>query len=465
MSRLKRAAKWLYPGLGVKRWLFVAWLGLLLFTLGMVLFVNWRVGSWIDMNLIGELHLRAGRMALPWLVYVAAMAVGVGLIIYGIRKWFASIYKVVMPYESKRLVDRMYERTALAHRFRIVAIGGGTGLSSLLRGLKAHTSNIVAVVTVSDDGGSSGRLRKDRGLLPPGDIRNCLVALADDDTLLAELLQYRFHEGGDLAGHSFGNLFLAALTEIAKGDFDHAIKMSGQILNIRGKVFPGTLHQTTLCAEYMDGTMVEGESEIPRHGKPIKRVWLCPDDCEPMDEVLQAIRDADAVILGPGSLFSSVIPNLLVQGMVDALERTRGLRIYVCNVMTQPGETDEYKASDHLKAIYAHTGRKIVDVALVNQEVPRLLLDRYKAEGAFPVLADLDAIERLGVRPVAANLINETNLVRHDSARLAEVVYDLILEYEENGRQINDVRGARRGGWLSRRRARPAEEITRISSL
>lgn len=451
-------AKWLYPGLGVKRWLFLSWLGLVLFTLGMTLLVNWRNGSWVDMNLIGQVHAYARSMSLGWTIYVLAMALGLVLMVFGIRRWFDAIYRTVMPHESKRLVDMIYDRKALANRFKLVAIGGGTGLSSLLRGLKTYTSNIVAVVTVSDDGGSSGRLRKDRGLLPPGDVRNCLVALADDDTLLSELFQFRFQEGGDLAGHSFGNLFLAAMTEVAQGDFDRAIKLSSQILAVRGKVLPGTLRQTVLCAEFEDGAVVEGESEIPKQGKPIRRVWLTPPDCDPLDEVLEAIREADAVILGPGSLFTSVLPNLLVRGVVNALAEARGLRIYVCNVMTQPGETDGFTASDHLKAIFDHTGRPIVDIALVNQEIPRLLLDRYKAEGAFPVTPDLDEIRRLGVRPVAANLINETNLVRHDSGRLADVISSLVLDFVEGGQGRRTTNGSWR--WFSRNRSPEKKEVT-----
>jgi uncharacterized cofD-like protein len=436
MRTLRSLVKWMVPGMGVKRWLFLFLLGLASFTIGIVMYVKWGWSMWLEYHVIGPLFaLTGGYLPKPSMYQLMAL-VGLVLMVVGIRQWFSTIYGVVVPYNARRLVDMMYERRALAHRSSLVAVGGGTGLAALLRGLKSFTSNITAVVTVSDDGGSSGRLRKDLGLLPPGDIRNCLVALADDDTLLSDLFQYRFNEGGDLSGHSFGNLFLAALTDVA-GDFDKAVKLSSKILAIRGKVLPGTLGHTSLCAEFVDGTTVEGESEIPKQLKKIKRVWLNPPDCEPLDEVLKEIAEAHAIILGPGSLFTSVIPNLLVRNVVDALAAAPGLRIYVCNVMTQPGETDGFSAADHLKAIFKHTGgKRIVDVALVNQEVPRLLLERYVAEGAFPVEADLAEIERLGVRPVATNLISETDLVRHDPQRLAEAIRKLLDEQMERGESL-----------------------------
>lgn len=459
MKRILRFFKWFYPGMGVKRWLFLAASGLMLFTVGIVLYVRFRWAYWVEAHLVRPFNDWSGNMVPFWAFHILFMVAGLVLMVVGIQRWFATLYDAVTPYGSRRLVDVMYERMALANSSSFITIGGGTGLSSVLRGLKKYTSNITAVVVVSDDGGSSGRLRKDRGLLPPGDIRNCLVALADDDLMLSELFQYRFTAGGELSGHSFGNLFLAALTDVA-GDFDKAIQLSSKILAIRGKVLPGTLSQTSLCAEFTDGTIVEGESEITEARKKVRRVWLSPSDCEPMPEVLKAIRHADAIILGPGSLYTSVMPNLLVRGVVDALAETPALRIYVCNVMTQPGETDGYTAADHLKAIFKHAGRRIVDVALVNSEVPTKLLDRYEAEGAFPVEPDVDEIRRMGVRPVAASLINETDLVRHDSERLAEVIQKLMIEHLEHTAPL-DVTARRKIAWMSRypRRA-PAQETS-----
>lgn len=448
MNRLRRLFKWLHPGMGVKRWLFLSSTGLVLFTIGIVLYVKFRWAYWLQAHVVRPFNDLTGNLVPFWAFYLVLMTAGVVLMVGGIQRWFSVIYRAVAPYGSRRLVDVMYERMALAKSTSFVTVGGGTGLSSLLRGLKAYTSNITAVVAVSDDGGSSGRLRKERGLLPPGDIRNCLVALADDDLMLSELFQYRFSEGGELAGHSFGNLFLAAMTDVA-GDFDKAIELSSKILAIRGKVLPGTLSQTSLSAEFDDGTIVEGESEISRQRKKVRRVWLSPSDCEAMPEVLTAIREADAVILGPGSLYTSVLPNLLVRGVVDALAETKALRIYVCNVMTQPGETDRYTAADHLKAIFKHAGRRIVDVTLVNSEIPTKVLDRYEAEGAFPVEPDIDEIRRMGVRPVAASLISETNLVRHDPDKLAEVVQRITIEhFEQSAPSGSPTR--RKIGWLSR---------------
>lgn len=462
MKRIERLFKWLHPGMGVKRWLFLAASGLMLFTVGIVLYVKFRWAYLIEAHVVRPFNDWSGNVVPFWAFHLLFMVIGLILMVVGIQRWFATLYAAAIPFGSRRLVDVMYERMALANSSSFVAIGGGTGLSSVLRGLKHYSSNITAVVAVSDDGGSSGRLRKDRGLLPPGDIRNCLVALADDDLMLSELFQYRFGEGGELSGHSFGNLFLAALTDVA-GDFDKAVQLSSKILAIRGRVLPGTLRQTSVCAEFTDGTIVEGESEIPRQRKKVRRVWLSPSDCEPLPTVLKAIRQADAVILGPGSLYTSVMPNLLVRGVVDALAETSALRIYVCNVMTQPGETDGYTAAGHIKAIFRHAGRRIVDVALVNSEVPTKLLHRYEAEGAFPVEPDVDEIRRMGVRPVAASLINEIDLVRHDSGRLAEIVGRLMIEHLEHTAPL-DGTARKKIAWMSRWPRRAAEPDATASS-
>ncbi len=450
MSSLLR---WLYPGMGVKRWLSLSIGGGVVFAFGLFLSIRVRWATWIDTHVSRPVNDFWRHFTPIWIPHVLLMAAGLVLVFIGLQRWFNTIYRAVRPFGSRHLVDVMYERLEVANGSDVVAIGGGTGLSSLLRGLKHKTSNITAVVAVSDDGGSSGRLRKELGLLPPGDIRNCLVALADDDLMLSELFQYRFSEGGELSGHSFGNLFLAAMTEIA-GDFDKAVQLSSKILAIRGRVLPGTLHQAALCAEFIDGTVVEGESRITAARKKIRRVWLT-SDCEAMPEVLKSIAQADAILLGPGSLYTSVLPNLLVRGVVDALAETKGLRIYVCNVMTQPGETDGYTASDHLKAIFRHAGRRIVDVALVNSAVPSKLLEQYEAKGAYPVEPDLDEIRRIGVRPVAASLINETDLVRHDPERLAGAVGQIMISHLATG----DSAQRRKMAWLSRR---PRRE--RISS-
>jgi uncharacterized cofD-like protein len=297
----------------------------------------------------------------------------------------------------------------------------------MLRGLKRHSSNLTAVVTVSDDGGSSGRLQRELGVLPPGDIRNCLVALADDEALVTDLFRYRFSEGEGLTGHSFGNLFLAAMTGIT-GNFDEAIKVSSRVLNIKGRVLPATLAMARLCATLVDGTVIEGESQISRSTKPIADVFLDPPFAAPLDEVIDAIRDADAIVLGPGSLYTSIMPNLLVDRIAREVESANAVKIYVCNVMTQPGETDAFTASAHVKTLLDHAKARVCDVVVVNDQLPRKLRDAYAEEGQLPVQADTAAIEKLGVRVVRAAVISETQNVRHDSEKLAAVVVGIIDE-------------------------------------
>jgi uncharacterized cofD-like protein len=321
-------------------------------------------------------------------------------------------------------------REALAGRrlqqgYKIVAIGGGTGLSTLLRGLKRRTSNLTAVVTVSDDGGSSGRLQKELGVLPPGDIRNCLVALADDEALVTDLFRYRFTEGEGLSGHSFGNLFLAAMSGIT-GNFDQAIKESSRVLNVVGRVLPATLGVVRLRAELDDGTIVEGESNISSAGRPIKRVFFDQASVAPLDEVIAAIRDADAIVLGPGSLFTSVAPNLLVGRIAREVAYAHAVKMYVCNVMTQPGETDGMTAADHVEALLANAGERVCDYVIVNDELPSRLLGAYAEEGQVPVEADTDRIAALGLEPVRAAVMGETDTVRHDPEKLATVVLGIV---------------------------------------
>lgn len=418
---MRNLVKWLVPGLRVKRWLFICWLGLLVFSTGSILLVEVLSGG------LGRLwHLLTPLQAV--LLGLACLVGGSVAMIQGMRGFSRVIYQLGGNTDRRQMVEVLYERHQLQRGLKIVAIGGGTGLASLLRGLKAYTSNLVAVVTVSDDGGSSGRLSKELGVLPPGDVRNCLVALADDESLLGSLFRHRFVEGG-LEGHSFGNLFLAAMTEVA-GDFELAVELSSQILATRGRVLPATLTTTVLCARYIDGSVVQGESQIPLKRQAIERVYLEPANCVPPAQVLTEIADADAIVLGPGSLYTSVLPNLLVQGMVDAVLRSHAPKIYACNVMTQPGETDSFSAGDHLDVLLRHAGEPLIDYALVNLAFPASRLTaKYKAEGADPVLADLRRIEKMGIEPIGANLISETELVRHDSDRLARAIIDLIARH------------------------------------
>jgi uncharacterized cofD-like protein len=317
---------------------------------------------------------------------------------------------------------------------RVVAIGGGTGLSALLRGLKQCVApspfadsadpirDLVAVVTVTDDGGSSGRLRREYGILPPGDIRNCMVALSQDEALLSRLFQYRFASGNGLKGHSFGNLFLAALSHVT-GDFTRAVSVSSEVLAIRGRIFPSTNQLVSLEAVLENGRHVAGESRISRTATPIRRVRLVPRRAKPLPEVLEALVKADLILLGPGSLYTSVIPNLLISGVAEAIRKSRATKVYVSNLMTQPGETVGYTAADHVRAILDHGGPGLIDSVILNKApFAPAVARRYRAQGAYPVSTDVTQLERMGLRCIADDLIEQHSKVRHNSRRLARLV-------------------------------------------
>ncbi|MGD9155954.1 MAG: YvcK family protein [Bacillota bacterium] len=309
---------------------------------------------------------------------------------------------------------------------KVVVVGGGTGLGTILRGLKEISSNLTAIVTVADDGGSSGRLRTEFGILPPGDIRNCLVAMADLEPLMERLMQYRFKNGSGLTGHNFGNLFLTVLTDIT-GDFEAAIKESCKVLAVRGQVLPATLQHVVLQAELVDGALVTGESQISQAPTAIRRVFLEPDDVKPVREALTAIAEADLIILGPGSLFTSIIPNLLVTEITTAIKAAKATKVYICNAMTQPGETDHMSASEHIRQIYEHTGPGLIDIALVNTAaIPTKTLVRYAKENAYPVTPDLENIKAMGITPIGEPLIAKSRVIRHDARRLAVIIEQLI---------------------------------------
>ncbi|MDE2483446.1 MAG: YvcK family protein [bacterium] len=360
----------------------------------------------------------------PSYLAAAFLALGLALAALGVRQWSRALVRAAATSGDHDVLDSLLDRRR-AQGYKIVAIGGGTGLSTLLRGLKRRTTNLTAIVTVSDDGGSSGRLQKELGVLPPGDVRNCLVALADDEALVTDLFRYRFEEGEGLTGHSFGNLFLAAMTGIT-GNFDKAIKESSRVLNIVGRVLPATLAVVRLCAELDDGTIVEGESNIPLAKRPIRRVFFDPDLVEPLDEALEAIRDADAIVLGPGSLFTSILPNFLIDRIAAEVARAHAVKIYVCNVMTQPGETESMSAADHVEALFAHAGSRVCDFVVVNDQPPSKLLATYAEEGQVPVEADVERIVAMGLTPIHAEMISETQTVRHDPDKLAETVLGVV---------------------------------------
>lgn len=421
LQSLPPALRWAYPGLGVKRWLVVVIVGILLLVNGVDRYLvaeglGVNANEFVD-NFVSDYFSPSN---LAWIFAL----LGIALIFFGIRQWLIAILRASGTGARDNIIDSLMEMR-LQHGYKVVAIGGGTGLSTLLRGLKRKTSNLTAVVTVSDDGGSSGRLQKELGVLPPGDVRNCLVALADDEAMVTDLFKYRFSEGEGLSGHSFGNLFLAAMSGIT-GNFDKAIKESSRVLNIKGRVLPSTLGIVRLCARLEDGSVVEGESNISMSGQRIKQVFFDPPYAAPLAEVISALGEADAIVLGPGSLFTSIVPNVLVDRIAQAIAASPAVKIYVCNVMTQPGETDGMTASDHVEALMENAGAKICDYAIVNDEPPSKLREAYAKEGQIPVTADLERIRELGVTPVRAQMISETVNVRHDPEKLGEQVLGVI---------------------------------------
>lgn len=315
---------------------------------------------------------------------------------------------------------------------RIVAIGGGTGLSTLLHGLKTYARqglvDITAVVTVTDDGGSSGRLRKDFDILPPGDIRNCMVALSEDEGLLSRLFQYRFSQGSGLKGHSFGNLFLAALTNVT-GDFPQAVKLSSEVLAIFGHIYPSTSENVSLRARMSDGSLVEGETKISRSRKRIERLELIPEKVKPVKETLDAIASADLITYGPGSLYTSVIPNLLVSGVPAAIRRSKAVKAYFVNLMWQPWETMNFSASDHVRAIFDHGGKKLIDQVVLNSRpLSGEQRRRYAAEKVFPVEMDRPRLEHMGLEVVERSLLAQADKVRHDPASIAAAAMQLAAQ-------------------------------------
>ena len=420
-GRVYQWFKWLAPGLLVKRWLLISASGVVLASLGLAI--------WTGMTPIFFL-LQLLRNFLTWLAevlpnYVSGpivIAGGILLILWGQTRSLNSITQVLMPEGNEELVDRLLNHRRLNRGPKIVAIGGGTGLSNLLRGLKDYSAKITAIVTVADDGGSSGRLRREIGVLPPGDIRNCLAALADEEKLLTELFQYRFQAGDGLIGHSFGNLFLTAMSDIA-GDLEQAIAASSKVLAVRGEVLPATLSDVSLWAELADGRRIEGESSISEANGKIVKIGCTPANPPALPRAVEALQEADFIIIGPGSLYTSVIPNLLVREIAEAIANSQVPRIYVCNIMTQPGETDGYSVADHIRAIDRACGRPLFDAVVVQGKVPSAkALIRYSQENSYPVVLDREAVTQLGRRIVIANVMDEdknTGLIRHNSQRLA----------------------------------------------
>jgi uncharacterized cofD-like protein len=366
---------------------------------------------------IGEAQRTSGSL----IVLLGAAIVAVSL-----RKIIKSVVTVLLPQRENEFVNIMYQRRYLERGPRIVVIGGGSGLSVLLHGLKEFTSNITAVVTVADDGGSSGRLRTQFNMPPPGDIRNCLVALADAEPLMSDLFQFRFQESGELEGHNFGNLFILAMLKVT-GDFEKAIKESSKILAVRGRVVPSTLKRVVLVAHHKDGTKTEGESSISKVKSPIQKLYLKPEGCGATEDALEAISVADAIVIGPGSLYTSLLPNLLIEDLSAALARSSAPKIYICNIMTQPHETDNLSAFDHVNAIAEHTRPDILSHVIVNTgHIPQNILSRYAQQEAYPVEADVARIRNLGYAVVEANIINYVDTVRHNPRKVSKLIVDIV---------------------------------------
>ena len=417
MNRLR----WFYPGMRVKRWIALIMTGVLLFGAGAAFIIGKNIPR--DVYYLIKFTFKK-----PGAFGIVVALFGLACIIYGIRRLTIRFIKLFMPDGDKKVVDMLYEEMYLRRGIKIVALGGGTGLHSLLRGLKQNTSNITAIVTVSDDGGSSGRLRDEMNILPPGDIRQCIAALARSETAVSELFSTRFESDGALHGHSVGNLLLAAMTEL-KGDFYQAVQELSKVLDIQGKVIPSTLSDVTLCAELEDGIIVRGETNITKSTGRVRRVFLSPQDCKALPEAIKSINEADIIIIGPGSLYTSIMPNLAVKDITTALKRTKAVTIYVCNVMTQPGETDEYTASDHAAKLIQVLGKKAIDYIVVNKRFPTRQLKKYEAKGQHPIRFDREELKKLGIRNVVVkDLIQERELVRHDPEKLAATIIDIAAE-------------------------------------
>ncbi|MFH0763993.1 MAG: YvcK family protein [Candidatus Omnitrophota bacterium] len=410
--KILKAFKWLYPGMWVKRWILLTVFGIIMISMGFVMVL-------LEPNPKNKIYASI------------VIIVGILAVVTGIKRIIKSLLIVFLPQSEDELVDKIYKKRVLERGPKIVVIGGGTGLSTLLHGLKEYTSNITAIVTVADDGGSSGRLRKEFDVLPPGDIRNCLVALADAEPLVGKLFQFRFEEGTEFAGHNFGNIFITALSKVT-GDFDAAIKESSKVLAIRGRVLPSTLDKVSLVAEHADGSETAGESQIPKASSPIKKIRLRPVNCRPTDEAVDAIRRADLIALGPGSLYTSIMPNLLVGRIYQEIINSKAIKVYVCNVMTQKGESDDYKASDHLKAIIGHTAPGLINYCIVNTaRIKEDMLDKYKAEDSYPVVPDTENLKRMKCKVIEAHIINTQGYVRHDPDKLAKMLVDLVTSLKK----------------------------------
>lgn len=434
--KIPRDAGWLLPGLEVKRWFILIITGAIIATIGLCIVWNLKPIHFLYRGI-----LKVTQIIPPEILGGSLIVIGGICFFIGWLRTNYSILDVSNDRNRHAVLEDLYRRRKLNRGPKIVAIGGGTGLSTMLKGIKKITNNITAIVTVGDDGGSSGKLREELGVLPPGDIRSCIAALADDEDLVTKLFQYRFKDCAGLSGHSFGNLFLTAMCSIT-GNMVKAVQESSKVLSIRGRVLPSTLDDMRLVAEMEDGSIIKGESNIPESGKKIKRLFTEPVNCKPLEDAIIAIHDADLIILGPGSLYTSVIPNLLINDISKAVSQAKAKKIYVCNIMTQPGETDGFTVSDHIKTLIKHAKyEKIIDAVLVNTELPQDLIAPYKDAGSEPVVVDTNEISKMNIEIVQKNLIEDkrfedghSSFVRHSPSRLARIIYYWYRKVEKDKR-------------------------------
>ena len=416
--------KWFYFGMHIKRWLLLLVIGVAIMGLGFGYFLR---EVYTIYTFPGEVYY----LTLQFLPRYARGAIFLGLsaslILFAIWQLNKSLLSAfVRPGRDESLVDIIYNHRYLRRGPKVVAIGGGTGLSTLLRGLKEDTGNLTAIVTVADDGGSSGRLRKELGLPPPGDVRNCIAALADAEPLMTRLFQYRFNEGEGLEGHSFGNLFIAAMTEIT-GNFEEAVRETSRVLAVRGQILPSTLTNVTLSALTEDDESIHGESQITERGSRIKQLFIHPDNAQANPDAIRAILNADLIVVGPGSLYTSVLPNLLVEGIRRAIEMSKAVKVYVCNVATQHGETDTFAVSDHYKALYQHVNDGLFHYVIANTNIDaEALPEEWRSE---PVRIDRARVN--GAAIIGADVVSEDNRYHHDPKKLARTVIRLYYQRHE----------------------------------
>ncbi len=426
--------KWLLPGMMIKRYLFAIFIGILLLIYGLaVIYFNTshsNLSFWKKFFLIGlSKKIPFGKFVIP-IIGIIVFVLAVALIVLGIRELIFSISTALVPDKGRdEIIDVVFRRRKGELKRRVVVIGGGTGTTSVLRGLKDKFIKISAIITVADTGGSSGRLRREMHIPPPGDIRNCLLALSDEHSLISRLLSFRFNEKDSaLNGHSLGNILIAGLTRTV-GDFGDAVLAMSKILSIEGEVMPFTTEDITLCAEFEDGAIIEGEAEITNYHGKIKRIFIKPESAKPYIKALKRISQADIIVIGPGSLYTSVLPPLLLPSVVDTVRRSKAKKIYVCNVMTEPGETDHFTAYDHIAVINSILGKNVLKYALVNiGELSKYVVKKYESSGSELVKPDIPKIENEGIKCIARNFVLERgDVVRHNPEKLSQAIMDIMI--------------------------------------